>query len=253
MTKQPDTERFKHLISPFSYDRGEIACLLLHGFTGSPSDMIPLGKFLSEHDYTVRCPLLPGHGTSPRDLNQCSWRDWYDAAVEEWNHLKQDHPKVFMIGLSMGGSLALYLAAHHSVDGVITLASGVKMADWRLPALPFVRFFIRSVKKTHNSYARGPDRQRFAYEYNPTQATYELMLFYQHLKNDLPEVSAPLLLIHSKNDIIMGFKNTEIIVSCVRSKTKKVVPLEKAGHIITLSDDQPSIHREVLDFIREHS
>jgi len=250
MAKQLNNEQFKHLISPFSFDGGEVSCLLLHGYTSSPSDMRPLGEFLAEKGYAVSCPLLPGHGTSIQDLGRCVWRDWYNAVEEEWNRLNQNHRKVFLIGLSMGGSLGLHLAAHNKVDGVVTLASGIKLADWRLPMLPFVKRFVRNVKKTHNSYARGPNRRRFAYEYNPTHATSELVKFYNHLKEDLPEISAPLLLIHSKNDIIIHFKNTEMVTSRVRSTSVKVVALEKAGHIITHSKEKEVIHREVAAFIQ---
>ena len=246
------TKQFSHLIAPFSRDVGDEACLLLHGYTGSPSEMKPLGDFLANKGFSVLCPLLPGHGTSPHDLNKCCWRDWYAAADKHWNRLKEKSRKVYLIGLSLGGSLALHIAAHNSVDGVVTLASGTKMADWRLPILPIVRQFFRSVKKTKNSYARGPHRKRFAYEYNPTKSTYELLTFYRHLEGDLPEVSAPLLIIHAKKDIIMGYKNAEIIADNVGSKNKKIIPLEDSGHIITLGKKQDIIHSEILCFLQSH-
>lgn len=252
MLLNSDIEQFKHLIESFSYNGGDVCCLLLHGYTGSPSEMRPLGEFLAQHGYAVSCPLLPGHGTSPQDLNQCIWRDWYNAVNNEWNRLKQKHRKVFIIGLSMGGALAMYLAVNYKVDGVVTLASGVKLADWRLPMLPFVRRITSKIKKTRNSYARGPNRVRFAYEYNPTQSTQELVNFYRHLKEELQNVSAPMLIIHSRDDIIVRYENTSIILSLIRSTDTKVITLEKAGHIITLSDDKEKIHREALEFITGH-
>lgn len=252
MPSDSDSEKFKHLAKPFSFDGGEVCCLLLHGYTGSPSEMRPLGDFLAQNGFAVSCSLLPGHGTSPRELSRCVWNDWYHAVEEEWNHLKLKHRKIFVIGLSMGGSLALYLGAHNKVDGIVTLASGVKLGDWRLPMLPFARRIVSKVKKTHNAYARGPNRTRFAYEYNPTESTQELVNFYRHLKEELPKVTAPLLIIHSKNDIIMPFENTEIITSNVGSTDTKVVALEKAGHIVTLSEEKDKIHQEVLEFISGH-
>ena len=249
MPSVSDIEKFKHLIEPFSYDGGEVCCLLLHGYTGSPSEMRPLGDFLARHGFAVSCPLLPGHGTSPRELNKCVWNDWYQAAEEEWKRLKPKHRKTFVIGLSMGGGLALYLAVNNKVDGIVMLASGVKLGDWRLPILPFARRIISKIKKTRNAYARGPNRARFAYEYNPTQSTQELVIFYRHLKKELPKVTAPLLVIHSKNDIIMPFKNTEMVISGIGSTDTKVVALEKAGHVITLSEEKEKIHQKVLEFV----
>ena len=250
MANTQNTELYSHLIAPFSHDGGDTSCLLLHGYTGSPSDMRPLGDFLSHNGYTVYCPLLPGHGTSHHELSRCRWTDWYRAAVNQWKNLKNKSETVILIGLSMGGALALHCAAHNQVDGVVTLASGTRMADWRLPVLPFVRHFIRSIKKTRNSYARGKNRIRFAYEYNPTQSTHELLTFYRHLEDDLPEITTPILIMHAKNDIIMGYENTGIIAENVRSKCKKIVPLEGGEHIITLSKHQDFIHSEILPFIQ---
>jgi len=245
-------ENFRHLIDPFWFEGGDIACLLLHGYTGSPSEMKPLGEFLSKNGIAASGPLLPGHGTSVQDLDTCDWMDWHNFVEAEWKRLKRDYKKVFVIGLSMGGALALHLSAHNNVDGVVTLASGVKLADWRLPMMPVVRHFIKKVKKTRNSYARGPDRIRFAYEYNPMKATRQIVIFYRHLSETLSDVTAPLLIIHSKDDIILRFENTEILTSNVGSSIKKVVALENAKHIITLSDEQDTIHNEVLDFVNSH-
>ncbi|MFC1728812.1 alpha/beta hydrolase [candidate division KSB1 bacterium] len=240
---------FSHLIEPFSFDSGEAACLLLHGFTGSPSEMRPLGEFLASHGYAARCPLLPGHGTSIDDLERYGWRDWYQTAEEEWNQLQTQHKKVFIIGLSMGGALALQLAAGHRVDGVVTLASGVKFTDWRIRALPFLRLFIRKVRKTKNAYARGPDRIRFAYDYNSSKATGEIVNFYRNLKSDLGKIKSPLLLINARGDRTMPIINTDIISKRVRSSQKKIVVLDSDDHIVTLGEYQDTVHKEILGFL----
>lgn len=250
--RNSNNDQFKHLIAPFSFEGGDTACLLVHGYTGSPSELRPLGEFLSEKGFTVNGPLLPGHGTTIEDLDRCSWHDWNNFVEAEWNRLKKDHRKVFVMGLSMGGALALHLAAHNKVDGVVTLASGTKLADWRLPLFPILKHFIKKVKKTKNSYARGPNRLRFAYEYNPIRATQELLNFYSHLSETLSDINDPLLVVHAKNDIILRLENTDIIVSGVSSTDTKVVLLEKAKHIITLSDEKDRIHKEVLEFIQGH-
>ena len=252
MKTQSEAEQFKHLIEPFAIGEGSIGCLLVHGYTGSPSEMRPLGEFLAQQGYAVTCPLLPGHGTTPEDLERCSCRDWFDAVVNEYQRMRTTHLKLFVIGLSMGGVLSLHLAAHYPIDGVVTMGSGTRLTDWRIRLLPFLRHFLQKIRKTHNDYARGPNRIRFAYDYNSVNPTRELLRLQRHVEDDLPDVIAPLLLIHSKNDIIIKFKNAELIRSLVRSKDVTIVPLENSRHVVTLSEDKETIHSAVKTFISQH-
>ncbi len=65
-----------------------IGVLLVHGFTGSPASMRPWGEFLHSKGYTVRVPLLPGHGTQPEDLNKVKWQEW-PAKVEFFSDINE--------------------------------------------------------------------------------------------------------------------------------------------------------------------
>ncbi len=223
--------------------------MLLHGFSGSPSELQVMGTVLAGKGYTVKCPLLPGHGTTMDDLEKYTWRDWYDTAVREYTELRQKCEKVFAIGLSMGGALALHLAAHYPVDGIVGLASGVKLRDWRAKLLPVLHRYPIRIWKIRNAFARGRKPSRFAYDYYSSIASWQVIRFYRHLKEDLPEITAPVLLIHSKYDRTMIYENTDIVNSLIRSKNKKVVALESADHIITLGNNQKTIHREILQFV----
>ena len=65
--------------SPFCFQRGRVGCLLIHGFTGAPIEMHPIGEYLVEHDIIVSGPRLPGHGTAPEDMQGVTWEEWYSA------------------------------------------------------------------------------------------------------------------------------------------------------------------------------
>ena len=91
-----------------SYLQGnQTGCLLLHGFTSSPHDMHLLGEILHKKGYTVHIPLLPGHGTSEKNLKNIKWYQWFEAAKNELFQLRKTCKKVFVIGFSMGGSLGV--------------------------------------------------------------------------------------------------------------------------------------------------
>ncbi|AKJ07866.1 esterase/lipase [Archangium gephyra] len=113
--------------APFELGRGEDACLLLHGFTGSPWDVRPLGEALAARGLYVRAPQLPGHGSTPEALLSVSHRDWERAAAQALLSLR-GYRRIFVAGLSMGALLSLRLAADYpeQVHGLALVAPALR-------------------------------------------------------------------------------------------------------------------------------
>lgn len=113
--------------APFELGRGEDACLLLHGFTGSPWDVRPLGEALAVRGLYVRAIQLPGHGSTPEALLSVDHRDWWRAASQALLSLR-DYRRIFVAGLSMGALLSLRLAADfpERVHGLALVAPAVR-------------------------------------------------------------------------------------------------------------------------------
>src|SRR5438067_6194255 len=136
---------------PFSLGDGEDACLLLHGLTGSPAEVRPVGEALARAGFHAVGPLLPGHGTTPADLETVTRSDMLDAAQEALLSLRGAR-RVYLCGLSMGALLAIRLAAKGfvrqgvaPVSALALLAPAAEIAGltWafkqvggRLPAFP---------------------------------------------------------------------------------------------------------------------
>ena len=106
---------------PFRHEGGEVGVLLCHGFTGSPQSLRPWAEYLAERGLTVSLPLLPGHGTRWEDMRLTGWQDWYAEVDRELRALRERCAQVFVFGLSMGGALALRLAAKHgdAISGLV--------------------------------------------------------------------------------------------------------------------------------------
>ncbi|MDQ6716069.1 MAG: alpha/beta fold hydrolase, partial [Actinomycetota bacterium] len=95
---------------PYQHDGSDTGVLLVHGYTGSPQGLRPWAEHLAAEGYTVRLPLLPGHGTTWKDLNRTRWTDWYAEVERTFDELRSRCTHVVVAGLSMGGLLATKLA-----------------------------------------------------------------------------------------------------------------------------------------------
>ncbi len=213
-----------------------------------------MAEFLhSRLGVTVSVPLLPGHGTRPEDLKGIRWPDWYFFARDKYLELKQRCRQVVVCGQSMGGALALHLASHHPVAGVITLAAAVFLKDWRLRLLPLARHIVPYQHKS-----KGPDiRNKNIKPHIPTYSKYpvrsvdELLGLLEHTRQDLPEVTAPALLIHSRKDRTVHFDNLNYIYRHISSPKKEKFILEESYHVISLDVEKDRLFEKILSFIRE--
>jgi carboxylesterase len=227
-----------------------VGVLLSHGFTGSPASMRPWGEFLGEKGYGVRVPLLPGHGTSWKDLNRRTWKDWYDALVAELDAMLAEHDAVVVGGLSMGGALVLQLAADRADDvaGVMVVnpAIATKRLDVRL--LPLLKHLVGSFPGIANDIKK-PGVEEHGYTRTPLKAIHSLIQAWKPLVEDLPKVKAPLIYFRSTVDRVVDEASEPIIRDRVSSTDVTMVPLEDSYHVATLDNDAPTIFERSAEFM----
>ena len=254
MNKSTEPKTLLPGAEPIFLEGNKIGFLFLHGFTAAPYEGREMAEFLHSHlGVTASVPLLPGHGTRPEDLKNIHWLDWYLHAREKYLELKQRCRQVVVCGQSMGGALALHLASHHPVAGVITLAAAVFLKDWRLHLLPLARHLVPYQYKS-----KGPDiRDKKIKPHIPTYPKYpvrsvdELLELLHHTRQDLPEVTAPALLIHSRKDRTVHFDNLDHIYRHISSVRKEKFILEESYHVISLDVEKEDLFQKILLFIKE--
>ncbi|HID40357.1 MAG TPA: alpha/beta fold hydrolase [Calditrichaeota bacterium] len=226
--------------------------LLFHGLTACPFELKELAIQLNTKGFRVHVPLLPGHGTHPKNLLSLSWQDWFEAAKKDLFALRKKCKKIIVGGLSTGASLALHLSAHYQVEGVIALSPGMFLKSKAVKLVPILRPFVRYHRKKN-----GPDifdeearRNSLGYKKIPVKSIIEAQNLYKHLQEDLPEIYVPVFLAQSINDHVVRYDGAEYIYRAVSSHNKQLLRLEKSYHVITQDVEKEIVTREILKFVK---
>jgi carboxylesterase len=235
---------------PYQHEGGEVGVLLCHGFTGSPQSVRPWAEYLAGQGLTVSLPLLPGHGTRWEDLQITGWQDWYAEVDRALRALHERCTRVFVCGLSMGGALALRLAARHgdAVSGIVVVNPLIKVRGAAAPLLPVVRHVLPSVPGVIDDIAKRGDGE-LGYRRLPLHAAHSLRRFCRLVDGELPQVTQPLLLLHSVRDHVVSPADSARVLSRVSSTDVSETLLERSYHVATLDHDAQRIFEESLAFI----
>ena len=236
---------------PYSHDGGDIGVLVVHGYTGTPQSMRPWAEHLAAAGYTVRLPLLPGHGTRWQELNRTRWQDWYAEVERAFAELRSRCTQVFVAGLSMGALLATKLALDHGprVSGLIVI-NPIYLHDNRLlPLLPMLRYVVPSFPGIVNDVKMVGGVPELGYDRNPLQAMHSQTLLWADVKRDLAEITQPVLLMHSRVDNTVPVASSAYFLAHISSTDVTEIWLETSYHVATLDNDAPLIHDESVRFI----
>ena len=225
--------------------------LLFHGLTACPSELKELAQKLNKKGLTVRAPLLPGHGTHPKNLRETAWQDWFQEAKKNLFEMRKKCKKIIVGGLSTGASLAMHLSAHYQVEGVIALSPGIFLKSKMIKLLPILRPFLRYYRKKNGPDISDAEARRNSLGYNkiPIKSILEAQKLYKHLQEDLADIYIPLFIAQSLNDHVVCFEGAEYIYHNVSSLNKRLLRLEKSYHVITLDVEKDIVTREVLKFV----
>jgi carboxylesterase len=235
---------------PFSHDGSEVGVLLCHGFTGTPQSMRPWGQSLADRGYTVRIPLLPGHGTTWQEMNRTRWNDWYSCVDAAFRELHQTCERVVVGGLSMGAALSLQLAQTHGprISGLVLVNPAVKFDDPRTRLVPVLKHLVGSLEAIGNDIKK-PGVTELAYTRTPLKAGHSQLVAWQSVIRDLPEVTQPVLLLRSTQDHVIPASSSALILSRISSLDVTEILLEDSYHVATIDNDAALIFDESAKFI----
>jgi len=241
---------------PFFFQAGPVGCLLLHGWGGTCDSMRYLGTRLREADITAFAPLLPGYGTSPADLAQTRAVDWVHAAEDHLQALHEVCPILFVVGLSMGGIMTLYLGEMFPdiVSGIVPINGGVYINSPELAGMAFRRDLPDIVPSWDDSILlKDRSVTEVAYRQIARATIVDVLGLAKIVEEMLPVLTAPILMLQSKDDKVLPPSNAPSVIKRVGSSDKRFVILENSYHVATMDYDRDIVAQEVIDFVRAHS
>lgn len=238
----------------FSLEGGPVGALLVHGFTGSPQGLRGLGEHLAERDIAVEGIRLPGHGTRWEDLSTRRPDEWVTAVEQGYAKVAHGREKVFVVSLSFGSSLAIDFAARNpgKVAGLVSIAGFVFTKDPKRFLAPVIRRVAKTIPGVGGDIA-DPDMRELAYDRLPTTAAHHMLRFIKRARRSLPNVTCPLLVMHSHNDHTVHPDNAEEIYRRAGSTDKNIVWFDDSYHVITLDIDRTRVYELTYEFIKERA
>lgn len=272
------TQQQQHVPFLIGPEDAERACLLIHGFSGTPTEMRDLGNALAEQGIRVYGMLVAGHSGNPDDLVLSRQNEWLASAEEGLTRLAS-YPSVFVAGLSMGGVLALSLAIRHPerIAGIVTLSTPTRFTGGlQVKLVPLARYFVKwfyplsylnfndpkvQAEVLKQARLRDPnviidfsDAEIVASIKKlvrlPVPAIAELVRMTNQTRRNLSKVRLPLLIIHSKRDqTVNPLCADELYRLTTAAHPKSLHWLKTSDHVITTGPERKEVYRLVLEFI----
>jgi carboxylesterase len=238
---------------PYYHEGGKIGVLLCHGFTGTPQSLRPWAEFLARAGLTVSLPRLPGHGTTWQEMSHTGWEDWYGELEHAYGELRGRCPDTFVMGLSMGGCMALRLAQVHgdAVRGVVAVNPSIVNDVPLLRLAPVLKWVVPTVPGVANDIKKEGATE-LAYDRTPVRAAATLLRLWSLVQSELDKITQPVLVYHSPEDHVVKPTGVRLLRERLGDNLT-VVELPNSYHVATLDNDAETIFQGSLEFITAHA
>lgn len=234
--------------SPFFFQAGPRAVLLLHGFTGNSSDVRMLGRFLEKKGYTTYAPHYRGHGVPPEELIKSNADEWWTDVLAAYEFLAEQYDQIAVAGLSLGGVLALKLAMNKPLKGVVTMCSPMMMRTTDIMfegVLNYARDYKVAEKKSDDTI----ERELAIIRDKGMPSLVSLQNLVRTVRDDIELLYTPILVVQATHDEVIDSKSADIIFERVESHDKQLKWYEHSGHIITLGQEKNQLHEDIYNFL----
>ncbi|WP_106494795.1 alpha/beta hydrolase [Lentibacillus sp. Marseille-P4043] len=228
-----------------------IGCLIIHGYTGGPYEVEPLAAYLRENtSWHIEVPTLPGHGRKLA-LKNVSHKKWLHAAEKALKQLHEKYDQIYLIGFSMGGMIASYLAAKYKVDKLVLLATAGKY-------LSFKQILLDVGEAIADGFRGELNKNKLYLHYKrklgevPFKANLEFLKLVKYTKPYLKDIDTPVLIAQGQQDSMVPYKTAYFLEKEITSKRKEVVFFERSRHLICLGNDKDALNTMIYAFLTKN-
>jgi carboxylesterase len=228
-----------------------IGCLCIHGFTGSPYEVAPLVSFLEKRtDWLLVVPTLPGHGDT-LSLKGISYTQWLEHAEKELKWLLSKCEIVYVIGFSMGGLIASYLATMYPIDKLVLLSAAAYYINFKQLAEDIKEIVLDSIK---GSLASNELFLRYKKKITatPIGATIQFRKLVSQVRPMLPQVHCPTLIAQGESDGIVPMKSAQYLYEYIGANTKEILYIPGSKHHICHCEQNERLFEKILSFLHNH-
>ena len=227
--------------------------VLIHGFTGSPSELKLLAEALNAEGYGVEVPLLVGHGTNLKDLMGVHPQQWIDPLDVLIARLLSEGKRVVVGGLSLGSILGLQLALRYpQIKALLLYSPPIRSGDPRRFLAPFLIRFMQSLPKPASDFFDPIAAERlWSYDRYPVATSARVLELISRTRKQLTQVQQPLLAIASRRDKVISTSGLELLMRTVQSSPRELHWLARSGHAITVDAEWAAVRDLSLEFLRK--
>lgn len=236
---------------PFTFEGGDRAVLLLHGFTGNSADVRMLGRYLETKGYTCHAPIYKGHGVPPEQLVHTGPEDWWEDVTKAYQHLKDlGYEKIAVAGLSLGGVFSLKLAYTVPVLGVVPMCAPMYIKSEET-MYQGILAYAREYKKRERKSPEQINEEMFAFKETPMNTLKALQDLIRDVRNNVDMIYAPTFVVQARHDEMINTDSANIIYNGVESNLKEIKWYEDSTHVITLDKQRDELHEDIYNFLEQ--
>jgi carboxylesterase len=243
--------------------------LLIHGLTGAPQEMKPVGRVLHKRGFSLHGPMLAGHGGTEADLLKTDWRDWVDSAAAAYEAFAREVDEVYVAGICAGGAIGLELCARYpQIKGAAVYSMLFEYDGWNMPKVTLGAPVIQAVANLpglrslsfampHPFGFKDPKMQALAGSIDslipgaldrmPLGCMYQLYRLARRVETVAPAIEAAVLVAHAREDDMANLKNAHRLAAALGGPTEVVV-MEDSYHMIHVDREHAKLAAITADF-----
>ncbi|TKH25510.1 carboxylesterase [Bacillus wiedmannii] len=236
---------------PFTFEGGDRAVLLLHGFTGNSADVRMLGRFLEKKGYSCHAPIYKGHGVPPEELVHTGPEDWWQDVMEAYQLLKdKGFEKIAVVGLSLGGVFSLKLGYTVPVLGVVPMCAPMYIKSEET-MYQGILAYAREYKNREQKSPEQIEQEMLEFQKTPMNTLKALQQLIADVRNNVDMIYAPTFVVQARHDEMINTDSANIIYNGVESTLKDIKWYEDSTHVITLDKQRDELHEDVYNFLEQ--